>query len=160
MHNYVLSAITGDKFRLNPFQTSDTYSLFQPIHRSRITLWSPREQSQSERSRWLPYSLDYFSLMVLCNLEPMEKNTAGLSLISKHSRINLDRLKLESEQILSFDRTPQHHHHLPVTKVTQGKSWDLKAFLKSWVGVWFITLMKENPGWTFVCEEKFQLSYL
>ena len=118
MHNYVLSAITGDKFRLNPFQTSDTYSLFQPIHRSRITLWSPREQSQSERSR----------CNMLCDLEQMEKNTAGLSLISKHSRINLDRLKLESEQILSFDRTPQHHHHLPVTKVTQGKSWDLKTF--------------------------------
>ena len=73
----------------------------------------------------------------------MEKNTAGLSLISKHSRINLDRLKLESEQILSFDRTPQHHHHLPVTKVTQGKSRDLKAFFKK-----------------AECEEKFHLSQL
>ena len=89
MHNYVLSAITGDKFRLNPFQTSDTYSLFQPIHRSRITLWSPREQSQSERSR----------CNMLCDLEQMEKNTAGLSVISKHSRLNFDRLELESEQI-------------------------------------------------------------
>ena len=103
MQNYVLSAI----------QARQKY--FHSIHFKRTTHLPYSNQSTVVGSRCgvlgnslnlkdvydYPTHLTIF-LIVLCNLEHMKKNTTGLSVISKHSRINVELLTDQNQNQNKF----------------------------------------------------------
>ena len=74
----------------------------------------------------------------------MKKNTTGLSVLSKHSRINFDKLELESEQILTELLNIIITCLLPRLLKERAGIW--KSFFKKTEWVSLITFMKENPS--------------